>query len=132
MRAGARTPGELETLLEDAFVIRDGEALAELFEDGAVFVAEEGVREARGGHEIAGLAREMWQRNRTYLADPRLVLPALEPLAVPSDEDEARWWFGTLAVIKTTAAETGGQLTIIDIINPPGLELSLLVSRARC
>jgi hypothetical protein len=74
----------------------------------------------------------MWQRNRTYRADPRLVLPALEPLAVPSDEDEARWWFGTLAVIKTTAAETGGQLTIIDIINPPGLELSLLVSRARC
>jgi quercetin dioxygenase-like cupin family protein len=47
---------------------------------------------------------------------------ALDPLAVPSDEGEARWWFGTLAVIKTTAAETGGQLTIIDVTNPPGWE----------
>jgi hypothetical protein len=76
MRSEARTPEELETLLEDAFVIRDGDALAELFEDGAVLVADEGAREARGRDEIARLAREMWQRNRTYLADPRLVLQA--------------------------------------------------------
>jgi hypothetical protein len=76
MRPGARTPEELETLLEDAFVIRDGQALAELFEDGAVLVAGEGARQARGGDEIARLAREMWERNRTYLADPRLVLQA--------------------------------------------------------
>jgi quercetin dioxygenase-like cupin family protein len=52
---------------------------------------------------------------------------ALAPLAVPSDEGDARWWFGTLAVIKTTAAETGGQLTIIDITNPPGFEAPLHV-----
>jgi quercetin dioxygenase-like cupin family protein len=52
---------------------------------------------------------------------------ALAPLAVPSDEGEARWWFGALAVIKTTAAETGGQLTIIDITDPPGLEAPLHV-----
>jgi quercetin dioxygenase-like cupin family protein len=52
---------------------------------------------------------------------------ALDPLAVSSDEGEARWWFGTLAVIKTTAAETGGQLTIIDVTNPPGLEAPLHV-----
>jgi mannose-6-phosphate isomerase-like protein (cupin superfamily) len=54
-------------------------------------------------------------------------MSALEPLAVPRDEGEARWWFGTLAVIKTTAAETGGQLTIIDITNPPGWEAPLHV-----
>jgi quercetin dioxygenase-like cupin family protein len=54
-------------------------------------------------------------------------LKALDPLAVSSDEGEARWWFGTLAVIKTTAADTGGQLTIIDITNPPGLEAPLHV-----
>jgi Domain of unknown function (DUF4440) len=76
MRPGARTPEELETLLEDAFVIRDGEALAELFEDGAVLVAEDGARQARGADEIARLASEMWQRNRTYLADPPRVLQA--------------------------------------------------------
>ena len=54
-------------------------------------------------------------------------MAALNPLAVSSDEGEARWWFGTLAVIKTTAAETGGQLTIIDVTNPPGSEAPLHV-----
>ncbi len=54
-------------------------------------------------------------------------MTALAPLAVPSDEGEARWWFGTLAVIKTTAAETGGQLTIIEVTNPPGFEAPLHV-----
>jgi hypothetical protein len=76
MRPGARTPEELETLLEDAFVVRNGDALAELFEDGAVLVTDDGTREARGGQEIARLASELWQRNRTYLADPRRVLQA--------------------------------------------------------
>jgi hypothetical protein len=74
MRHGARTPEELETLLEDAFVIRDREALGELFEDGAVL--GDGSREARGGDEIARLAHDMWQQNRTYLAEPRRVLQA--------------------------------------------------------
>jgi quercetin dioxygenase-like cupin family protein len=46
----------------------------------------------------------------------------LAPLAVSGDAGEARWWFGMLAVIKTTAAETGGQLTIIDVTNPPRFE----------
>jgi hypothetical protein len=76
MRPGARTPEELETLLEDAFVIRDGEALAELFEDGALLVASDGSRQARGGDAIARLASEMWERNGTYFADPRRVLQA--------------------------------------------------------
>lgn len=51
----------------------------------------------------------------------------LAPLAVSGDEGEARWWFGTLAVIKTTAADTGGRLTIIDVTNPPGFEAPLHV-----
>jgi putative N-acetylmannosamine-6-phosphate epimerase len=76
MRPAARTPEELETLLEDAFVVRNGDALAELFEDGAVLVADDGTREARGGQEIARLASQMWERNHTYLADPRRVLQA--------------------------------------------------------
>jgi quercetin dioxygenase-like cupin family protein len=54
-------------------------------------------------------------------------MEAVSPLAVSSDEGEARWWFGTLAVIKTTAAETGGQLTIIEVTNPPGFEAPLHV-----
>jgi hypothetical protein len=74
MRQRARTPEELETLLEDAFVIRDREAVAELFEDGAVL--RDGPREARGADAIARLARDMWESHRTYLAEPRRVVQA--------------------------------------------------------
>jgi hypothetical protein len=75
MRPGARTPEELETLFEDAFVIRDRDALAGLFEDRAVLVAGEG-KEARGGQEIARFATAMWERHYTYLANPRRILQA--------------------------------------------------------
>ncbi len=44
----------------------------------------------------------------------------LKPVAVRSDEGEARWWFGGLAVIKATAADTGGQMTIVEVTEPPG------------
>ncbi len=44
----------------------------------------------------------------------------LKPVAVTKDAGEARWWFGSLAVIKATAADTGGQMTILEITNPPG------------
>jgi quercetin dioxygenase-like cupin family protein len=44
----------------------------------------------------------------------------LTPVAIARDEGEARWWFGSLAVIKATAADTGGQMTIVEITNPPG------------
>ena len=46
----------------------------------------------------------------------------LDPIAVGRDEGEARWWFGLLAVIKATAADTGGQMKIVEVTNPPGLE----------
>jgi quercetin dioxygenase-like cupin family protein len=48
--------------------------------------------------------------------------PALKPVAVPSGEGEARWWFGSLVVIKATAADTGGQMTILEITEAPGAE----------
>ena len=44
----------------------------------------------------------------------------LPPVAVSSDAGQARWWFASLAVIKATAADTGGQLTIIEVTEPPG------------
>jgi quercetin dioxygenase-like cupin family protein len=52
---------------------------------------------------------------------------ALEPLAIAADEGEARWWLGALAVIKTTGADTGGRLTLIDVTDPPGIEAPLHV-----
>ena len=44
----------------------------------------------------------------------------LKPVAVPKDAGEARWWFGSLAVIKATAADTGGQMTIVEVTEAPG------------
>ena len=51
----------------------------------------------------------------------------LEPVAVRSDEGEARWWFGALAVIRATGADTGGQFTIVEMTEPPGTEAPLHV-----
>jgi quercetin dioxygenase-like cupin family protein len=214
MRSGARTPEELETLLEDASVVRDREALAELFEDGAVLIAGERPQEARG-EEIAPFALTIWDADHAYVADPRGIFQTrdmalvvaersinvlrrgrdgawryaislmsledttrtgngghetgthsakdgsigergrmtsvtrttqisndtrrndgaatddpqqtsqtaeLKPVAVHADEGEARWWFNTLAVIKATAADTAGQMSIIEVTNPPGFE----------
>ena len=45
--------------------------------------------------------------------------PALAPVAVRTGEGEARWWFDGLAVVKATAADTGGQMTILEITEPP-------------
>ena len=52
---------------------------------------------------------------------------ALEPAAVPSDGGEARWWLGSLAVLKATAADTGGQLAIVEMTEAPGREAPLHV-----
>ncbi len=47
---------------------------------------------------------------------------ALKPVAISSREGEARWWFDGLAVIKATAADTGGQMTILEITERPNGE----------
>jgi hypothetical protein len=47
-----------------------------------------------------------------------------DALAVRSDEGEARWWLGALAVIKATAADTGGDLTVMDVTDPPAQSTS--------
>jgi hypothetical protein len=74
MDAGARTPEELETLLEDAFVLHDRQALTQLFDPGAILVAGGGLPEARGHRQIVRVATELWDSDRRYLADPRRVL----------------------------------------------------------
>jgi quercetin dioxygenase-like cupin family protein len=52
---------------------------------------------------------------------------ALKPVAVRKNEGEARWWFGSLAELKATAADTGGQMTIVEVTEPPGMEAPLHV-----
>jgi hypothetical protein len=115
MDAGARTPEELETLFEDAFVLRDHEALAQLFEAGAVLVAGGGLPEARGHQEIARVATEMWNLERTYLADPRRVLQvrdtalvlARRAINVARHGDDGSWRYAIsfLDLEKTTSEE---------------------------
>jgi quercetin dioxygenase-like cupin family protein len=51
----------------------------------------------------------------------------LDPVAVKAGEGEARWWFDALAVIKATAADTGGLLSIIEVTEPPNAEAPLHV-----
>lgn len=46
---------------------------------------------------------------------------------VRADEGEARWWFAALAVIKATAADTGGRLSIVEVTEPPGAQAPLHV-----
>jgi quercetin dioxygenase-like cupin family protein len=53
--------------------------------------------------------------------------PLLKPVFVASHEGEARWWGGGLAVIKASAADTGGQMTIVEVTEPPGAEAPLHV-----
>jgi quercetin dioxygenase-like cupin family protein len=53
--------------------------------------------------------------------------PGLEPLALRKGEGAARWWFGGLAEIKATAADTGGLMSIVDVTEPPGMEAPLHV-----
>jgi quercetin dioxygenase-like cupin family protein len=49
------------------------------------------------------------------------------PTAVKAGEGEARWWFAALAEIKATAADTDGQLTIVEVTEPPGAATPLHV-----
>ena len=85
MGGGARTPEELETLLEDALVVGDRAALAALFEAGAVLVAGDRPL-ARGGEAIARVATALWTGERTYVADPRRVVQARDLALVVAEQ----------------------------------------------
>jgi hypothetical protein len=75
MTAG-QTPEELETLLEDALLMHDADALAQLFEDASVLVAGDRPQQVRRSGEIAGSAWLLWQHQHGYLASPRRVFQA--------------------------------------------------------
>jgi ketosteroid isomerase-like protein len=76
MAYGARTPEELEELLEDAFVTRDADALSAMFADGAVLAVGDGPAAARGAEQIGRLATALCNGDRTYVADLRRVVQA--------------------------------------------------------
>jgi mannose-6-phosphate isomerase-like protein (cupin superfamily) len=43
----------------------------------------------------------------------------------PTGLGQPRWFFGTLADVKASAADTAGQYTLVEITAPPGLESPL-------
>jgi thioredoxin reductase len=96
MSSGALTPEELETLLEDAFVVRDHTALAGLFETDAL-VAAAGA--AARGAGIEAFVAALWAREVTYLAQPRWVLQAGNTALIVAEQSisvvhraaDARW-----------------------------------------
>jgi hypothetical protein len=78
MRPGAVTPEELESLLEDGFVLGGRQALAGLFEAGGVLCAGPGPAaiEARGSEQITLAAGALCERGFSYLAGSQRVLQA--------------------------------------------------------
>jgi len=42
-------------------------------------------------------------------------------------QGDARWFFGMLATVRATAADTNGQYTLLEVVAPPGLEAPLHV-----
>lgn len=83
MRSGASTPEELETLLEDAFVMRDRAAVIDLFEPDGL-VAARPRRTARGA-AIGPFVADLWARDLTYLARPERVLQARDTALVVAE-----------------------------------------------
>jgi hypothetical protein len=111
MEPGARTPEELDTLLEDAVVLRDRAAITALFEPAAVLLAEGTTRSVRGADRIAGFVTTMWRQERTYLSRPREVVQADDTALVVGDSGtsvarrgrDGRWRFVISRVLFDTA-----------------------------
>ena len=60
MGPGASTPEELETMLEDASVLRDRQALIELLGDGAVLAGGRDRSAARGAEALGRSVEAVW------------------------------------------------------------------------
>ena len=83
--AGVRTPEELATQLEDAFIVRDPGGLAALFDEHAVLSSRDHDIDVRGREQIALFAATQWAADRRYLANVRRVVQAGDTAAVVVD-----------------------------------------------
>jgi quercetin dioxygenase-like cupin family protein len=53
----------------------------------------------------------------------------LTPYALGSEGGEALWFFGTLAIFKATAEQTGGRFSLVEQLAPRGMATPLHVHR---
>lgn len=44
----------------------------------------------------------------------------VRPYVRRENDGEALWFLGSLVTVKATGAETGGRVTVVEIVNPPG------------
>jgi hypothetical protein len=70
---GGQTPEELETLLEDAVLLGDADAVARLFQPGGLLVIA-GAPQLSGRGQIREAAAALGLHRPGYLAAPRRVL----------------------------------------------------------
>jgi len=110
MTAGARSPEELDTLIEDAFVLRDRAGLDALFDDRAV-VVEVGGSEAWGAEAIARSLSHLWAHGRTYVAHTRRVVQTPDTALVIADSaihvlrrDGDGAWRATITLLELRAS----------------------------
>ena len=83
--AGGRSPEELVTQLEDAFIVRDAGVLADLFDERAALSPPDSDVDMRGGEQIASFAAAHWEADHRYLAEVRRVVQAGDMAAVVVD-----------------------------------------------
>jgi len=81
----AHTPEELESLLEDALVMRDAALLSGMYEPGAILMTAHS-EPVTGPEACAQRALGLWQGDRSYVADPRLVMQARDLALVVSND----------------------------------------------
>jgi hypothetical protein len=77
MRSGAATPEELDTLFEDALVIRDASTLSDLFAAGAVLTIDHG-EPLRDRQTIVEQALAVLAGDRAYVSEPERVVYACD------------------------------------------------------
>src|SRR4051812_36557332 len=73
--------------------------------------------------QTAGLARGYLPSAMTAAA----LTPEELDMSNATVTDDARWWFDGLAVIKAGAGDTNGQLTVVEVTEPPDAQAPLHV-----
>lgn len=107
-RPGGQTPEELETLLEDALLLGDGPAVADLFADGGVLVIDDGFRPVQVDAQL------LLNSGDGYLAAPRRVVQTPDTALLIGDgvinvarrSGDGSWRY-RIAVIQPNASHPG-------------------------
>lgn len=85
MDSGGKTPEELETLLEDALLLSDPQAVARLFDDGSILITADGALRLCGRDDTLRFAAMLCEKGQCYLADPRSVFQARDTALLIGD-----------------------------------------------